>query len=80
MTKGRHHAEHDRGAKEHSQQLPALQEITLDGAPAETVDPGAKELAAKVLAKKAAVPAKPAAKPKPAPSKPKPARAARPAR
>ena len=26
MTKGRHHAERDRGAKEHSQQLPALRE------------------------------------------------------
>jgi sRNA-binding protein len=122
MTKGRHHAERNRGAKEHSQQLPALREkwplafpvqtqdvrplalgvadqiaaamdwsvqytlgvlrpwkmapfycravlshdqrITLDGAPAETVDAGAKELAAKVLAKKAA--AKPPAKPKPA--------------
>jgi hypothetical protein len=122
MTKGRHHAECDHGAKEHSQQLPALREkwslafpvrledvrplalgvgdqiaaamgwsipytlgvlrpwkmapfycravlshdqrITLDGAPAETVDAGAKELAAKVLAKKSA--AKPPAKPKPA--------------
>jgi sRNA-binding protein len=133
MTKGRHHAERNRGAKEHSQQLPALREkwplafpvqtqdvrplalgvadqiaaamdwsvqyslgvlrpwkmapfycravlshdqrIALDGAPAEAVDVGAKELAAKGLAKKAAVPAKP----KPAPTKPKPARAVRPA-
>jgi sRNA-binding protein len=55
------------------------QRITLDGAPAETVDAGAKELAAKALAKKAAVPAKPSAKPKPLPTKPKPGRAARPA-
>jgi sRNA-binding protein len=112
MTKGRHHAERDRGAKEHSQQLHALREkwplafpvptqdvrplalgvadqiaaamgwsvqytlgvlrpwkmapfycravlshdqrITLDGEPAETVDAAAKELAAKVLAKKVA--------------------------
>jgi sRNA-binding protein len=133
MTKGRHHAERNRGAKEHSQQLPALREkwplafpvqtqdvrplalgvadqiaaamdwsvqytlgvlrpwkmapfycravlshdqrIALDGAPAEAVDAGAKELATKGLAKKAAVPAKP----KPAPAKPKPARAVRPA-
>jgi sRNA-binding protein len=37
------------------------QRITLDGEPAETVDAGAKELAAKVLAKKAA--AKPPASP-----------------
>jgi sRNA-binding protein len=123
MTKGRHHAERDRGAKEHSQQLHALREkwplafpvptqdvrplalgvanqiaaamdwsvqytlgvlrpwkmapfycravlshdqrITLDGEPAETVDAAAKELAAKVLAKKAVAPAKPPAKPKP---------------
>ncbi len=133
MTKGQHHAERNRGAKEHSQQLPALrdkwplafpvqtqdvrplalgvadeiatamdwsvqytlgvlrpwkmaafycravlshdQRITLDGAPAESVDAGAKELAAKGLAKKAAVPAKP----NPAPTKPMPARAVRPA-
>jgi sRNA-binding protein len=123
MTKGRHHAERDRGAKEHSQQLHALREkwplafpvptqdvrplalgvanqiaaamdwsvqytlgvlrpwkmapfycravlshdqrITLDGEPAETVDAAAKELAAKVLAKKAVAPVKPPAKPKP---------------
>jgi hypothetical protein len=26
MTKGRHHAERERGAQEHSQQLPALRE------------------------------------------------------
>ena len=37
--------------------------ITLDGTPAETLDAGAKELAAKVLAKKATT--KPSAKPKP---------------
>jgi sRNA-binding protein len=123
MTKGRHHAERDRGAKEHSKQLHALREkwplafpvptqdirplalgvanqiaaamdwsvqytlgvlrpwkmapfycravlshdqrTTLDGEPAETVDAAAKELAAKVLAKKAVAPAKPPAKPKP---------------
>jgi hypothetical protein len=41
------------------------QRITLDGAPAEMIDAEAKDLAAKVLAKKAAVPAKPPAKPKP---------------
>src|SRR3984957_7758483 len=122
MTKGRHHAERDRGAKEHSQQLHALREkwpvafpvrpedvrplalgvanqiaaamdwsvqytlgvlrpwkmdpfycravlshdqrITLDGESAETVDAGPKELAAKVLAKKAVAPAKPPAQPK----------------
>jgi sRNA-binding protein len=134
MTKGRHHAERDRGAKEYSQQLHALREkwplafpvqpqdvcplalgvahqiaaamdwsvqytlgvlrpwkmapfycravlahdqrITLDGAPAETVDAGAKELAAKVLAKLAAKAAPKVAKP----AKPKPTRsAARPA-
>ena len=39
------------------------QRITLDGAPAETIDASAKELAAKVLAKKATT--KPSAKPKP---------------
>jgi sRNA-binding protein len=113
MTKGRNHAERNRGAKDHIQQLPALREkwprafpveaqdvrplalgvanqiaaamdwslqytlgvlrpwkmapfycravlshdqrITLDGALAETVDAGAKELAAKGLAKKAAI-------------------------
>jgi sRNA-binding protein len=134
MTKGQHYAERDRGAKEHSQRLPALREkwplafpvetqdvrplalgvahqiatamdwsvqytlgvlrpwkmapfycravlsrdqrITLDGAPAEMIDAEAKELAAKVLAKKAAAPAKPPAKPKPVSAKPKPARAA----
>jgi sRNA-binding protein len=137
MSKGRHHAERARGAKEHSQQLHALrakwplafpaqpedvrplalgvadqiaaamdwsvqytlgvlrpwkmapfycravlshdQRITLDGAPAETLDAETKEKAAKVLAKKAAAPAKPAAKSKPMSAKPKPARAARPA-
>jgi sRNA-binding protein len=42
------------------------QRITLEGAPAETVDASAKELAAKVLEKKAAEHAKPSAKPKPA--------------
>src|ERR1700722_20141147 len=41
------------------------QRITLGGAPAEAVDAGAKELAAKGLAKKAAVPPTPPAKPKP---------------
>ena len=134
MTKGRHHAERNRGAKDHSQRLPALREkwplafpvqpedvrplalgvanqiaaamdwsvqytlgvlrpwkmapfycravlshdqrITLDGAPAEAIDAEAKELAAKGLAKKAAVPAKPPAKPKPMSAKPKLARAA----
>jgi sRNA-binding protein len=42
------------------------QRMTLEGAPAETVDASAKELAAKVLAKKGGERAKPPAKPKPA--------------
>jgi sRNA-binding protein len=42
------------------------QRITLEGAPAETIDASAKELAAKVLAKKTAERAEPSTKPKPA--------------
>jgi hypothetical protein len=38
MTKGRHHAERDRGAKEHSQQLPALREKWPLAFPVQTQD------------------------------------------